>query len=73
MTSKTADLDATIELLNGMLQKKNVGAKDKLAITDRLLKAYALKYRHDSKGQGGKFASLGDGADPAPTQPTTTT
>jgi hypothetical protein len=54
---KTDDLDATIKLLNDMLQGAET-VKDKLAITDRLLKCHSLKYKHSDEGKGGKFAAL---------------
>lgn len=54
---KTDDLDATIKLLNDMLATAE-SIKDKLAITDRLLKVHSLKYKHSDEGKGGKFADL---------------
>lgn len=54
----TSDLDATINLLNEMLQAAK-SVKDKLAITDRLLKCHSLKYKHSDEGKGGKFSELG--------------
>ena len=57
MNAVTTDLDATITLLNDMLAKAKV-AKEKLAITDRLLRAYSLKYKHTPEGKGGKFTEL---------------
>jgi hypothetical protein len=55
----TTDLDATIKLLNGMLEKAE-SLKDKLAVTDRLQKFYALRLKHSAEGKGGKFSSLPD-------------
>jgi hypothetical protein len=60
--SKTADLDRTIELLNGMLSSAE-SVKEKLQITDRLLRAHGLKYKHDSEGKGAKFGALEKGTD----------
>jgi hypothetical protein len=54
---KTDDLDATIASLNKMLEKAET-TKDKLAITDRLLKCYGMRYKHTDKGTGTKFADL---------------
>lgn len=53
--SKTADLDKTIDLLNGMLEAAS-SIKEKLSVTDRLARFYALKYKHSDEGKGGKFA-----------------
>ncbi len=58
--STTPDLDKTIDNLNSWLQQAEA-YKEKLAITDRLLKAYALKYKHTDDGKGGKFANLDKG------------
>ena len=55
--TETADLDKTIELLNGMLAAAT-GIKEKLGITDRLLKCYAMKLKHSDSGKGGKFTDL---------------
>jgi hypothetical protein len=64
--SKTAELDETIRLLNEMLAKPKLKLKDKLAITDRLGRFYALKLKHDQTGKGGKFAAVpANGADDA--------
>lgn len=57
----TAALDATIQLLNEMLEKAE-SIKDKLSITDRLLKCHSMKLKFTDQGMGGKFASL-DGTD----------
>jgi hypothetical protein len=54
---KTDDLDATIASLNSMLESAE-STKDKLAITDRLLKCYGLRYKHAEKGTGAKFSEL---------------
>ena len=54
--SKTEDIDKTIELLNGMLEKEATSLKEKLSVTDRLARFYALKYKHSDEGKGGKFA-----------------
>jgi len=52
--SKTEDLDKTISTLNDWLaEAKN--PKDRLAITDRLIRALSLKYKHSDEGKGGKF------------------
>jgi len=57
--SATTDLDKTIESLNKWLtDAKNASYKERMAITDRLLKALALKYKHTDEGKGGKFANL---------------
>jgi hypothetical protein len=53
----TDDLDKTIELLNDMLQVAE-SIKDKLAITDRLLKCHVMKLKFTDEGKGGKFSSL---------------
>lgn len=53
--SKTLDIDKTIDLLNGMLEKAE-SLKEKLSVTDRLARFYALKYKHSDEGKGGKFA-----------------
>lgn len=53
----TDDLDATIHLLNLMLEKAET-TKDKLAVTDRLLKCHAMKLKFTDTGKGGKFAAL---------------
>ncbi len=64
--SKTADLDKTISLLNEQLAKAKP-LKDRMAITDRLLRAYSLKLKYDDAGKGGKFAAVpANGADDAP-------
>jgi hypothetical protein len=55
---KTDDLDATIALLNTMLEAAK-STKEKLSITDRLLKCYSLRYKHEDTGKGGKFSELG--------------
>lgn len=52
--SKTADLDQTIATLQGYLETEKT-AKGRLAVTDRLLRAFALKYKHSDDGKGGKF------------------
>jgi hypothetical protein len=54
---KTDDLDATIALLNTMLEAAK-STKEKLSITDRLLKCYGLKAKFSDEGKGGKFADL---------------
>lgn len=53
----TEALDATIALLNEMLEKAE-STKDKLAVTDRLLKCHSMKLKFTDQGLGGKFASL---------------
>lgn len=53
----TVDLDATIKLLNEMLQSAE-SVKDKLAITDRLLKCHSMKLKFTDEGKGGKFSEL---------------
>lgn len=53
----TDALDDTIKLLNEMLEKADT-VKDKLAITDRLLKCHAMKLKFTNDGKGGKFAAL---------------
>lgn len=50
-------LDDTIRLLNEMLEQSD-NVKEKLAITDRLLRAHAMKLKFTNEGKGGKFASL---------------
>ena len=55
---ESSDLDTTIHLLNEMLKTAET-IKDKLAITDRLHKFYALRLKHSDEGKGGKFAALG--------------
>jgi hypothetical protein len=52
--SKTADLDTAIDTIQGWLSSAKT-QKDKLAIADRLIRALALKYKHDTEGKGGKF------------------
>lgn len=52
--SKTSDLDKTIELLNSMLESAAT-LKEKLSVTDRLARFYALKYKHSDESKGGKF------------------
>lgn len=52
--SKTADLDRTIDTLNTWLENEKT-AKGRLAVTDRLIRALALKYKHSDDGKGGKF------------------
>ena len=54
---KTEGLDKTIELLNGMLESAK-DTKEKLQITDRLLRCYSLQLKHADDGKGGKFAEL---------------
>jgi hypothetical protein len=54
---KTDDLDATIKLLNDMLKQAET-IKDKLAITDRLLKSHSMKLKFTDEGKGGKFSEL---------------
>jgi hypothetical protein len=54
--SKTEGIDKTIELLNGMLAKEEA-VKMQLAITDRILRAQALKLKHSDDGKGGKFTA----------------
>jgi hypothetical protein len=63
------DLDATIVLLKKWLmdasaeknKDKAISFKEKLQITDRLLKALALKYKNTDDGKGAKFGNLGAG------------
>jgi hypothetical protein len=57
VTSKTADLDQTITLVNKMLSECD-DRKDKLAIMDRLIRLFGLKYRYSDQGKGGKFSPL---------------
>jgi hypothetical protein len=66
MTSKTADLDETITLVNKMLSECD-DRKDKLAIMDRLIRLFSLKYKYSDEGKGGKFQPLAD--EPSTTQP----
>jgi len=54
MSTKTADLDAAIGTIQGWLEVAKT-QKDKLAIADRLIRALALKYKHDTEGKGGRF------------------
>ena len=59
-----SEIDRTIELLNAMLEEKAEGDKPldieaRLKITDRLLKAYALKAKIDPDEGGGKFGARG--------------
>lgn len=56
--SKTVDIDKTIELLNEMLSAEGLTLKEKLSITDRLARFFALKYKHSDEGKGGKFQDL---------------
>ena len=62
------DLDATIMMLKKWLadagtkeNKDKISFKERLQITDRLLKALALKYKNTDDGKGSKFGSLGAG------------
>lgn len=64
MGPSESQIDKTIELLNAMLEEKKEGDKgldidDRLKITDRLLKAYALKAKIDPADSGGKFGNRG--------------
>jgi hypothetical protein len=64
--SKTDAIDETIRMLNGYLAKAKT-LKDRMAITDRIIRATALKLKHDETGKGGKFAAVpANGADDAP-------
>ena len=64
--SKTDAIDETIRMLNGYLAKAKT-LKDRMAITDRIIRATALKLKHDETGKGGKFAAVtATGADDAP-------
>lgn len=54
---KTDDLDATIKLLNSMLESAE-SVKEKLAITDRLLRCHSMKLKFTDEGKGGKFHDL---------------
>jgi hypothetical protein len=53
--SNTTDLDETIADLKNLLSKAK-STRDKLSITDRLLKVYGLKYKHESGSKGSRFA-----------------
>jgi hypothetical protein len=55
--SKTDAIDETIRMLNLLLAKPKLSLKDKMAITDRIIRATALKLKHDDTGKGGKFAA----------------
>lgn len=62
--SATQDLDATIALLKTWLEEASKPDakstyKERMAISDRLLKALALKYKHTDDGKGSKFGNLG--------------
>lgn len=58
-----SEIDRTIELLNAMLEEKvdekPLDIEARLKITDRLLKAYALKAKIDPDEGGGKFGARG--------------
>ena len=60
VSSNGADLDTTIQQLNTMLQGEGLSVKDRLSITDRLLKAYAMKLKFAADRKGGKFNQLPD-------------
>ena len=53
----TDAIDDTIRLLNEMLAQSET-TKEKLSITDRLLRAHAMKLKFTNEGKGGKFAAL---------------
>jgi hypothetical protein len=61
--SSDTEIEKTIELLNKMLVEtvdgKPIGLADRLKITDRLLKAYALKNKIAPDASGGKFGRKG--------------
>jgi hypothetical protein len=54
--TQTPDLDETIKTLQGYLETAKT-VKEKLQITDRLHKFYALKYKHKPKGRGAAFSA----------------
>ena len=54
--SKTAALDETIEMLNKQLAKAKL-LKDRMAISDRLIRCHSLKLKYDDAGKGGKFST----------------
>lgn len=58
---KLKDLDDTIEDLIEWRQDKELSYKERLAVTDRLLKALALKYKNASDERGGKFSKPTEG------------
>jgi hypothetical protein len=58
-----SEIDRTIVLLNAMLEEevdgKKLGMDARLKITDRLLKAYALKAKINPDPSGSKFGNRG--------------
>jgi hypothetical protein len=54
--SKTEDLDATISALQQWLAAAQ-DHKERLQITDRLIRALSLKYKVTDEGKGTKFGA----------------
>lgn len=51
------DLDDTINDLITWRKDKELNYKERLAVTDRLLKALAMKYKNSTSDRGGKFTT----------------
>lgn len=60
MTEPTDQLDKAIGLLNRWLENEQ-DPKQRLQITDRLLKALAMKYKMSDPGKGSKFGNVKKG------------
>jgi len=59
--SKLQDLDDAIRDLITWRKDENLSYQERLAVTDRLLKALALKYKNAGDERGGKFTKPTEG------------